>query len=284
MRYLEFNLGRRPPGAFDQVEINGSKLATRLDVGAEEVMKATFWRFAGGALSDVDLFGEESLKDGLDLSAFARPVGLIDALDGTNNALHVQVNFASTGSVFDPSAPDGSKMIATAIVTPGGTGYLWDATANSVRVCEGRGIRPVKGTSGRTSLAGATLAVVAQKRDDVDFLCMLSHALGGDVLHYGIAGMPIVSKFIDLGLGGLGIDIIADQGQLAHDSAPLIFLALKAGAAVLTLDGIPLGEREVERALLHPGRARLAYVAAASRELAERAVTSLGEATHRRAA
>lgn len=284
MCYLEFNLAHRPPGAFDPIQINGSKVATRLDVGAEEVLKATFWRFAGGALGNVALFGEESIRNALDLSSFAGPVGLIDALDGTSNAFHVQMNFAAAGSIFDPAAPAGGRMLATGIVIPGGTGYLWDATADSVRVYEGRNIRGVRGTSGRTVLASAALAVVAQKEADCDFFNFCSHALGGDVIRYGIAGMPMAPKLFDVGPGGMGIDIIADQGQLAHDSAPLLFLALKAGASVLTLEGTPLREHDIEQALLQPGKARLAYVAAATRELAERTVTALGEATRRRAA
>ena len=133
MHYLEFNLSRRPPGAYDSVQINGTKIATRLDVGAEEVLKDAFWSFAGGSLAHVPLYGEESIGDALDLTHFAGFVGLADALDGTNNAFRIAENFATTASIFDPAAPKGRKMIATGIVIPGGTAYLWDATLDRVR-------------------------------------------------------------------------------------------------------------------------------------------------------
>lgn len=277
-QYLEWQLGQWPAGAKDEVIIENTKVATRLDLGAEEIFKWGFHATDDGAFDEFLLLGEESIREGLDLRGSGAVFILADVLDGTKNGFHLGWHYASTATVVDTRAPSGSRILASAIVMPGGDpAYVYYQGAPSVVVLKDGRERNVFGTSGRTDLPGAAIAFVGQSDDAHNSFAELSNALGRDVTRYDIAGLPMVPRFIDVGRWGVGVDVLAElRGQLAHDASPLLLMAMKAGAHVITPEGIPMDFATVEEALLRPADARLRYVAASSKTLAETVVNCLG--------
>jgi len=93
------------------------------------------------------------------------------------------------------------------------------------------------------------------------------------------------TALFDVGPQGVGVDVLAElRGQLAHDSSPLLLMALKAGAHVVTPEGKPMDSAMVEEALMRPADARLRYLAASSKALADSVVSRMGRTGLPRAA
>jgi fructose-1,6-bisphosphatase/inositol monophosphatase family enzyme len=75
--------------------------------------------------------------------------------------------------------------------------------------------------------------------------------------------------------GAKPVDVILEvAGQAPHDMAAGAYIALKAGATVLHLDGKPFRMEDIEEAALHPAneKFRMRYVMAASKALADEAI------------
>jgi fructose-1,6-bisphosphatase/inositol monophosphatase family enzyme len=82
---------------------------------------------------------------------------------------------------------------------------------------------------------------------------------------YNLGGNPMLLKVADGSMDA----VFELHGQPAHDVVAGAFIAEKAGAAVLALDGSPLVDHDSYwQALQFPGRKELMYVAAGTEELA----------------
>lgn len=277
-RYIVQQLTAEASAAFDEVRISGLKAATRVDVGAEEIFKNEFRLFGRGILRDFLLVGEESLPR-FEVATFGAPVVLVDALDGTMNSLHLRMHFASTGTVFDPTAPPGERILANAIVLPGGRCYVDFLGSPSVLFLDGNKERNVRGPTGRSLIAGGVIAGVGQSGPHLQLLARAAERMSDAAAFYNIAGLPIVPRFLDVGVGTTGVDVILELGgQAPHDSMPLVCMTIKAGACAVSPEGEEISMPELEATLLRPGGAKLRYILAATVPLARDIVRRLADA------
>lgn len=260
------------------------KEALRVDLDAEDTYEEALHTDRGRAFADILLFGEERLSNPkLDLTAEPGIVALVDAVDGTDLLERNLGNWCCASLFFQPSRPAGSRILAAVVGLPSRTTYYALATSSEVHVMRKRDGRPerVHGTSGVESLAAASLYFYGQKaknlRDTVSILSPLLEEPRTDLRIYTLAGIPMLVRLIDHAVpSARGIDVVFDlMGQQPHDAIPGLFIAKKAGASVVDLNGRDITWEAMEEALLRPASGRIKYVAASTPKLAHEFLAAL---------
>jgi len=84
---------------------------------------------------------------------------------------------------------------------------------------------------------------------------------------YTLAGNPMMAKLAN----GDRVHVVFEHlGQFAHDAVPGLYIALKAGAAIVKLDGTRIFESDLANSLYTPSKDKaLQYVLASTEELAK---------------
>lgn len=262
------------------------KPALLLDSVAEFNFEQKFRNYGGGLFSSVRVFGEESLDDpNFDLSQERGDVALIDPIDGSDLLERRLSNWCSAVIFFTPKARPGERIIGAFVGTPDREVFF--STIDEEGTWVQKSLRsdpePVRGTSGVQSIEQASVCCYGQKASALRALleCSLISTLEARQTRlesklatriYTLAGIPMMTRLVHASPYGGSIDAVFElRGQQAHDVIPGAFLALRAGATMLGLDGRPLTIPDLEEALLRPGSegTRLSYVLAATPELAD---------------
>ena len=279
---------RDPEFSFARVDLKG-KHALLVDVYAEKHFGKTLARYHGGRFSHIKLLGEERLADPhLDLTGEKGIYVLIDALDGTDLLERRLSSWCSAAIFFEPSGEPGRRILGAFVGLPNKDIYYStsDRPGVFVRPAGRQSERPVRGTTGATSLLEASLCFYGQKLDNLrsiyesGFLDALKERIATNegapksgTRIYNLAGIPMMMKMIDHRVSEAhGIDAVFDlRGQRAHDVVPGAYLVRRSGATVCHLDGRDCEDQGLEELLLRPAapETRLRYFAAATRQLAD---------------
>jgi hypothetical protein len=142
----------------------------------------------------------------------------------------------------------------------------------------GRGKAPalVNGPTAITAIEQASVCFYGQKPPnliDTASRALCSSTGPAPFRIYTLAGIPMMMKLIDHRVqidGVRGIDAVFDvKGQKPHDVVPGAFIAIKGGATMTDLSGVPINEVTLEQSLKKPASedSELRYVLAATDKL-----------------
>jgi hypothetical protein len=227
---------------------------------------------------------------------------LIDTLDGSDLYERAMGNWCAAATFFTPENPPGRQIRAAIVGLPDGTVYVAgdeECPAVEVVISEDGKTRDLRGKSNVQKLIDASICFYGQK---IRNLLLTAQKPGwqsilNDVQKiesetkkkrvvprvYNLAGIPMMMKLIDRPTEGtLGVDIVMDLlGQQAHDVVPGAFIAKRAGAMVVDLEGNEISFQRLEEAIRieteNPGKGRLKYIIASTPALADEAVAVFGD-------
>jgi len=259
----------------------------------------------------IKFFGEESFRRGkVDLTNEANTCVLVDALDGSDLYERELGNWCSAAIFFTPSNEAGKRIHAAIVGLPDETIYVADdidshgvkvylpdqrifspdednPRRGSFEIRDG-GQRTLRGMSSVTRLSDASICFYGQK---IPNLTITANKAGWRTVRikdgekdklvprvYNLAGIPMILKLIDKpSETGSGIDLVMElEGQHAHDVVPGAFLAKRAGATVLDLEGKEITYARLEEVILKPNIEKLTYIIASTPQLAAEAAHTFG--------
>ena len=165
---------KRPHKALKTIRIGRKKQkkALAVDLSAENTFEEEIQKYHRKKFSFVQVYGEESLAvEDLDLVAEAEEMGenatfaLVDMVDGTDLLERGLSNWCSAVIIFQPTAPDGKKILAAFVGLPDKRIYYSSAKNKRVFVCKDsvENRRPVGGCSLVTKLNDASICFYGQK-------------------------------------------------------------------------------------------------------------------------
>lgn len=290
------------------------KQALRIDMDAEDSFSDELLRRVPGITVYGE---ERLADESLDLANQRGTFALVDAVDGTDLLERGLGNWCTTAVLFQPRAKRGERIVAAFVGLPTGDVYFASRahpgasvqhevdvplkrsrtkkrapiSATDKRIIE----REVYGPSPKKTLRAASVYFYGQKLKnllptvnalqnaaalsaDDEEKRKSATALAGLRL-YNLAGTPMMIRMIDRKYHSIGgVDVVMDiVGQKPHDVVPGAFIALKAGASLLRLDGTRIEYTDLEDLLLRPAADRLTYVLAGTHPLAQATVEFLRE-------
>jgi len=229
------------------------------------------------------VYGEESLFDpSLDLSKEARPVVLLDTVDGTDEVEQGLTGWCSSAIVYDPRT---DRILGAFVGMADGTIYfaLTASADRFVGKCRLAGddlaiapnVHDLAGPSGVAALSDSVVAFYGHKpsrlqslADHPHYRALLARMSGSPRARIRTqGGQPMMMRLVDR-CGYRRVDAVFELiGQAPHDVVAGLHIARLAGATLCGLDGQPL---DLSAAICRPAAraSRLTYVLAASRRLA----------------
>lgn len=277
--------------ALEPFTTSSGKRVLNIDKQAESIFKVTV---CAGRFSEVEFYGEERLgNEEVDLSAGDGTCLLVDALDGTDLFERDLGNWCSAAVFFTPSNKPGQRLQVALCGLPDGTVYYATCDEESAFVVRpGKTDEPVKERRTKRKLEEASLCFYGQKMKNLksfvesgfyEWEARQAGARPGatnGVRIYNFGGIPMMIKLIDPACRTAStIDVVFElNGQRAHDVVAGAFIAMKAKATMLTLNGRQMTTEDLEEALLRPNSARLRYVLAQNEDLATQMVDALRRA------
>ncbi len=263
------------------------KEALFIDEEAEDqFLRALKREYNNGLLHNVEVYGEESIKEETDFTDRDGYFALADMIDGTDLMERNLSNWCSAVVFFKPQNEEGSRIIASCVGVP--SGKIYYAHADDPRVFykhPSLKSERVGGPSSITKLNETSICFYGQKASrlkEVAELKLLDHLAslpqpekGANRKKnriYTLAGIPMMIKLIDHQVkNAANIDVIFEVGgQLPHDVVAGLYIAKKAGATVFNLNtGNELTDVDLEKGLMRPGHEdeRMKYVVTATRDL-----------------
>jgi fructose-1,6-bisphosphatase/inositol monophosphatase family enzyme len=284
-----------PETAFEEHALGRRmKKCLGIDSYAEQQCSTLIRKILHGQGKKWHFFGEEKLRNpSLDLSHANNICVLADAVDGTDLLERDLSNWCSTFAVFDPRCAAGQKLLASFVGTPNkdiyyarsdlpGAYFVAASTTTPI---------PVTGPSEVKSLKEASICFYGQKVSNLyktmktGFLDSINQAITSSdkkatdhtLRVYNLAGIPMMVRLAhNTYRGARRIDAVFDvAGQMPHDVVPGAFIAKKAGAVILGLDGKEITYEILEDHLMRPAQSRMKYVLAATPELASELISGL---------
>jgi len=272
---------------------NTFKSALVLDISAERDCADYFAQRFG---RDVRIIGEESLPDKIEVGDGPRYWALVDMIDGTD-LLEMDIPlWCSAIVIFDVRDV---KILGAVVGLASGEIYFASAGEPNVAVHRylhdpdlAHFVETVRGPSQVTILEAAHVCFygqrasrivdLAKRQPFIERLTALSRE--AEFRIYNFAGNPIMVKLVDRlrdehdTLVGGGFDAVFDTaGQQLHDLVPGAYIATRAGAVLVDLDGKEITEELLAQRLLKP-KERMSYVLASTGDLALELVKSLRRA------
>ncbi|MCL4806839.1 MAG: hypothetical protein KJ062_03440 [Thermoanaerobaculia bacterium] len=289
-----------PDTALEEVSVGKRrKRALRIDTGAEDSFAWKLARYLRGSCSRIEVLGEERLRSpDLNLAGRTGIVALVDAIDGTDLLERGLSNWCCASIFFRPAAAPGSRILAAFAGLPDGSVYFATADTDGARVARGPSSQEegVRGPSRVRRLAMASVYFYGQKLgnlravSDDGFLDRMARACEQvrkpRLRIYNLAGTPMMVRMTDHRIRDAGgIDAVFDlSGQQPHDVVPGAFIAKKAGATLVGLDGAAISFERLEELLLEPAKERLRYVLAATPALASELLACVSAPSEKRSA
>lgn len=293
LRAVSEQMSAQPDVSLRTVTIESSnKKALVVDLQAEDTFATTVRTFKNKRFAEVEIFGEERLgREKIALHDHPGTCVLVDAIDGTDLFERGLGNWCSAAIFFTPSNPVGRRIRTAVVGLPDRSIYFASDEEEGVFVKRPRGETTlVNGPSKNTNLRSASICFYGQKQKN--FMAVASLPLWGLLVEpsvdgqnqppdkariYDLAGIPMMMKLIDpICAGAASIDAIFDlPGQKPHDVVPGAFLAKKAGATLLNLDGTELTYEHLEEVMLEPNNRRLKYILTSTNELAQQFISAL---------
>jgi fructose-1,6-bisphosphatase/inositol monophosphatase family enzyme len=249
-----------------------SNITTYLDISSE--MRARAFLFEkleaklGSHFRPPIIVGEESLRDPeLELSGFGVAI-LLDIVDGTDLLAKDLSNWCSAAVFIDT---DAGRILGALVGDAFGRIYMarsrrpgaWLYPPDEPVPQE---IFPVA----KKRVADAYVCFYGQKADRLLEVAQHAKFLPQIKRVYNLAGNPMLVKVADGSMDA----VFEMRGQAPHDVVAGAFIAQRAGATALLLDGTRL---DCAEALRYPARTRLRYVVAATSGLARRLIALIGE-------
>lgn len=221
----------------------------------------------------LSIYGEEAPTP-KSLSRYKRVLAIFDAVDGTDLVARGFYNWCSALAFFDPN----EKQILAAVVGHS-SGAIYYASHKGVfkKILGDQKTRTsykrlLRSSKEKLELAQASVCFYGQKPPSflensfaLSFILeeFQGRMLAGEYLPfrvYNLGGNPMMVKIPER-----TVDIVFEtRGQKAHDVVPGAYIATKAGAVLIDLDGNPV---DLVEALLNPHK-RLTYILAATTSLA----------------
>ncbi len=299
LRQILYFANEDPESTLEETQPGGRKRALVIDLIAESSFKKYLRTWRNGLFRDIAFYGEERLRDrDLNLSEANGLCVLVDAIDGTDLLERGLSNWCCASVFFKPTEEPGRRIQAAFVGLPNGRVYY--ATHESVvAFVETRSTKPhraVAGPSGIKRLLDASLCFYGQKAENfrsfatTDLLNRVlpprppesdrqsrkalkdgTQTLGPRFRIYNLGGIPMMVSLVDRQVEtASSIDAVVElKGQQPHDVVPGAFLALKGGAFMRKRDGSSFTIPDLEQMLLRPAAERIAYVLAATNELAD---------------
>lgn len=287
LRVIKQDVTRDPETAFTRVLVGDDrKEALRVDVSAEDTAARTMRNWHNAKFGELEVYGEERLRNrNLDLSDSKNLCALVDAIDGTDLLERGLYNWCSTFVFFAPSRPEGCRILAAFVGLPSGEVFLARADRDGAFVTRsGGGPVLVKGPSTRGAIKDASICFYGQKLGNLMatmacglFTRMSETPNSKGTRIYNLAGIPMMVKLVHHCVEtARTIDAVFDvEGQKPHDVVPGAFIAKKAGAALVHLNGQDIQLHELENLLFKPAQNELKYVLAATKKLANSLVEKM---------
>lgn len=259
----------------DQDFKDANNQTREIDKQAQGFASILLLGFYGNA---IEILGEEAGDYPDSLEGHPKVIAIIDPIDGTDLFARGFSNWCCSMVFFDPR----SKSILAAVVghSSGEIYYASDEGAFK-QTLSGEEERLQVNPNAKLALANASLCFYGQKpknfltlADNQTFLGLLKtferrmkgkgNKVKGEKLGfrlYNFAGNPMMAKIPD----GTVDAVIELSGQFVHDVVPGAYIATRAGAVFVGLDGAPIN---LENSLLNPNR-KLTYILAGSKFLAK---------------
>lgn len=226
------------------------------------------------------VLGEEkgSYPDARSIASHEGYIAFVDAIDGTDLMARGFSNFCFSFLLFEPQK---QRVILSVVGHSSGIIYWADEDGAFRKNAFGNVSELTISAMSTSNFENASVCFYGQKprylmnamrsKSLSERLAELEQRMkGGEKLGiriYNFAGNPMMVRIPEG-----AVDVIFEiTGQEIHDVAPGAFIARKAGAILLDLDG---QEINLERALLDPQR-RLKYVLASNRSLADEVLNLL---------
>jgi fructose-1,6-bisphosphatase/inositol monophosphatase family enzyme len=290
VQQIQDDVAEDPATALSEVAVGKDrKKALRVDVNAEDSFVRRLRKFRSGNFASIEVHGEERLRDpALDLDGADGIFALVDAVDGTDLVERDLSNWCSAAIFFSPKNPAGERILGSFVAVPSGKVYYSTAADDAAFVVDADGPRRLAGPSSTRTLSEASVCFYGQKPDHLLSAMTLARAAekrGDGFRIYNLAGIPMMVKLADHGADRdyRGIDAVIELlGQKPHDAVPGLYIAIKAGAHALTLDGVHLTPTDLERLLFRPAatESEQRYVLAATQELATEILGALEKEGH----
>jgi fructose-1,6-bisphosphatase/inositol monophosphatase family enzyme len=271
-----------------------TNVTRRIDDIAQRLAIQYFDRELGDA---IERYGEEGKPLPPDIEKKKKTVLLIDPIDGTDLLARGFSNWCSALVFFCPSNPPGERILLAAVAHGAGIIYyakadgafvelppkvkgFMEGSAHSVRTIKHRPRKRLKIADASPDLNNSTVCFYGQKAGSLmntvsnrGFMNRLSaiHKITDSQKKlqapvpgfriYNLGGNPMLAKIAE----GTVNAVFRQTACEPHDFVPGAFIATKAGASAINLEGTPLS---IEDYLLVPTR-RSGYVVATSMELAQ---------------
>ena len=248
---------------------NTAKSSLLADLDVEKDFEVEIQNFQKSRFKQIELYGEECLGSrNIDLTDAPGTYVLVDALDGSDLYEREIHNWCSAAIFFTPKNPIGKRIRAAIVGIPDETIYIASDIENSEVMVTRRNkddIQNLRGMSEVNQLSNASICFYGQKVGNL--LSTLKSPIWESLLNtsatkkkqlvpriYNLAGIPMLMKLIDKpSTHGSGIDVVIDLvGQHAHDVVPGAFIAKKAGATMLNLNGAEITFEKLEESMLKP--------------------------------
>ena len=293
--HVKWYLRTNPDRALEtEIAPGRGKEALRVDITAEDQFLFNLIKeYEKGFLSDIKVYGEESINEQTDFSGEDGVVALVDMVDGTDLVERNLSNWCSAAIFFRPKNDEGNRILASCVGMPSDRIYYVHADSKGVRYKPKTGPSiPVGGKSDITRLAEASVCFYGQKaarlkevaeRGFLNYMLTQQGPLankGGKEKQrkknriYTLAGIPMMIKLIDHQVKcAANIDVVFEcNGQHPHDVVAGAYLAKRAGAVIKSIDtGKELSYIDLEESLLRPAHpdSQLRYVIASTEELCD---------------
>jgi len=218
---------------------------------------------------DTLVLGEETGEYPESLAGETRSVAVVDAVDGTDLMVRGLSNYCLSFAFFDPA----QQKIHLSVVAHS-SGILYYATDAGAFQENAAGVtRKLQVNTNGVRLKDSSICFYGQKPRFLMGVLRRRHFIGRireferrmesgeklDVRLYNLAGNPMMAKIPDG-----AVDLVFEvSGQEVHDIIPGAFIAVKAGARLVGLDGQPI---DLAKSLLSP-RKKLTYILASSQAL-----------------